>query len=128
MHASPELERFVRDILGCGCPDTVFEHVIRARGPLWAGGNQAAEWIGLGGRLLVAVVDRDAAAGLHAGLAAACTEGLRRRDAGGFNRFRLVVPSIPGLDRAALEQAFAPHGAANERLHLHLVAPEDLPP
>ena len=128
MRATPALERFVRDTLGCGCPDAVFEHVERSRGPLQAGGAEAAEWIGIGGRLLIAVVDRDAVPGLDTGLAAACAEGLQRRDAGGFNRFRLVVPVVAGLDRAALEQAFDPLGAADERLHLHLVAPEELPP
>jgi hypothetical protein len=124
MRAPPELERFIRDTLGCGCPDEVFDHVAVVRGPLRAGSGESAWWIEVGGRLLIAVVDVDEVA--PAELTAIYAAAAHRRDADGFNRFRLVVASAQRTE--GLEAAFAPIGAADDRLHLHLVVPADLPP
>ena len=50
------------------------------------------------------------------------------RDTAGFSRFRLVVVNAPGTDPSPLEQTFAPIGADDDRLHLHVVVPTDPPP
>ncbi len=128
MRASSELERFIRDTLGCGCPDEVFQSVTVGRGLLDADGDRVAWWIEVGGRLLIAVTEDDGPARLADRLGAIYASAALRRDTAGFNRFRLVVVNAPGTDPSPLEQAFAPIGADDDRLHLHVVVPSDLPP
>lgn len=126
MRATPELERFIRQTLGCGCPDAVFESVRIRRAPLLEGDAAQAWWIEVGGRLLIAVCDADPV--LAARLAGLFDAARAHRDAHGFNRFRLVVASEAASDRATLEQAFATFAALDDRQHLHLVSPTELPP
>lgn len=126
MRAPPEIERFVRETLGCGCPDTVFADVRVTRGALLPGAPGAAWWLEIGGRLLIAVTTDEA--GLAGRLPAVVQAARERRDADGFNRFRLVVATGPRTDAAALRTAFASLAAGDERLHLHLVEPAALPP
>lgn len=127
MRASPELRDFIRRTLGCGCPDAVFEAVAVRRGALARAAREEAWWIEVGGRLLIAVADAEAAPGLAGRLAEVVDVGCASRDKDGFNRFRLVVPSVPGLDADALGAAFAPLASGDDRLHLHVVAPGALP-
>lgn len=126
MRASPELEGFIRQTLGCGCPDSVFESVTIRSEPLTASSACHASWIEVGGRLLIAVCRYHA--NLDGQLAALFDAARARRDRDGFNRFRLVVAGAPVDAAALLERAFAPLAAADDRLHLHLVAPTELPP
>ncbi len=126
MRASPELERFVRRTLGCGCPDAVFESVSIRHAPLAEAWRGSASWIEVGGRLLIAVCHHEA--GLATRLDAILAAGLARRERDGFNRFRLVVAGAPPAEAGLLEARFAPHAAADDRLHLHLVDPAELPP
>jgi hypothetical protein len=126
MRASPELERFIRQTLGCGCPDAVFASVTVRRGPLTDTAADPAWWIGVGGRLLIAVCHHTA--GLEPSLDAAVSAGRARRDRDGFNRFRLVIAGTPSAAAESLKQRFARHADADDRLHLHLVAPSELPP
>jgi hypothetical protein len=128
MHAPPELERFIRDTLGCGCPDEVFRSVTVGRSLLDTDGDYQSWWIEVGGRLLIAVTEDDDPATLADRLGAIYASAARRRDTAGYNRFRLVVVNAPGVDSSPLEKAFAPIGAEDDRLHLHVVAPTDLPP
>lgn len=126
MRASPELERFIRQTLGCGCPDSVFESVMIHHEPLEASRPDPACWIEIGGRLLIAVCRYDAE--LAGRLAEVFGSARARRDGDGFNRFRLVVADAPAGAAELLDRAFAPLGAADDRLHLHLVAAAELPP
>jgi len=128
MRAPPELERFIRDTLGCGCPDEVFEAVTVSRGALAGNGDDMAWWIQVGGRLLIAVTESDDQGALASRLAQVYADAARRRDAAGFNRFRLVVVIDPVAEASQLEGAFVPIGVGDDRLHLHVVTPGDLPP
>ena len=114
----PGIERFVRDILGCSCPDEVFRDIGRAA-------LTDAPWylqIRVGGRLLIYLADADRADSLPALVAAALHHGVAERDRDGFNRFRLVLcGAAPEGLRAVAEQAFADAPERDERTHLHLV-------
>lgn len=121
--ACGSVEDFVRDALGCSCPPAVFDNVRLDSAPAAFAEIPGVRLLGIGGRLLVLLVDSptDMAVTqinrlLHRG------RGLR--DAGGFNRFRLVIVAPPGCDPAAL-----PAGVdlADDRMHLHTLAAAQLP-
>jgi len=117
------LRRFIRDTLGCGCPDEVLAAI---RCEALAGQASPSRRLDVGGRLLVWVVSADLPTA--ADLVARCVPaGRDERDRLGFNRFRLVVTSgDPAVARAA-KAAFASSAAVDERTHLHVVPPEVVP-
>ena len=124
--ATPALERFARETLGCQCAPEVFRHVEDS--PLDLPGLPApARRIAFGGRLLVylcPVSDATAtavAAGERIGDWVAA--GLAERDRRGMNRLRLVLATEAWTPAAAqvIETAFARLPGLDDRVHLHLI-------
>jgi len=112
--------RFVRETLGCGCPDEVFEQTSDS-------GPGELRRIALGGRLLVYLI-RPTEAGLTADrLGDYLSRGRGERDALGFNRVRLVIADEAATEREDLQAAFEDLRAGDERLHLHIVPAAALP-
>lgn len=129
--ASPGLERFARETLGCQCSAEVFHRVEDDREPL-PGLPEICRRIALGGRLLIYVAKPAGAAAKAPGalgdrISSWVRAGRAERDRRGMNRLRLVVVlDDPHPDAVqAMEAAFAdlpelvqagPEGA---RIHLH---------
>jgi hypothetical protein len=113
------LQRFIRDTLGCGCPDSVLEAIAPVQDLDELGGLPVRLVLDVDGRLLVAVVP--AAAADARGLQDALGEGRELRDARGMNRFRLV---LEGEVAPALMEALR---MPDERVHVHVVAAEEVP-
>lgn len=114
------IKPFVRQGLGCSCPDPVFEQV-------------ASEWIEVdgvgycrlsaGGRLLVYLISAEAPGDLEARVMTLLRQGVRERDGEGFNRLRLVVVGeLSGQDGDSLRKRFAEEAGSDERLHLHTLS------
>ncbi len=121
------LTSFVRVTLGCGCPDEVFsEIVVRSM----AADNPAPVRLAIevGGRLLVHVIEEGPALTDPGLMPTVVEDGLRRRDQGGFNRFRLVV-AVAGSDGAGdvLESRFDAVSACDDRIHLHILPASSIP-
>jgi hypothetical protein len=117
------LWRFVRDTLGCGCPDEVLAAI---RCEVIPGSPVKRRRLDVGGRLLVWVVD-EARSPIGEMVAACLRAGVEERDRLGFNRFRLVVAgSDPQLEELA-RAAFDARRPVDDRVHLHLLSPELLP-
>ncbi len=113
---------FVRERLGCGCPDELLAHLGIERRP---GGPTVLD---VGGRLLVHLRACAGQEDLARGLAGWLAEGLARRDALGYNRFRLVLlVEDPDAIRPHAEALFASR-AADARAHLHLLRPAEAAP
>ena len=121
-HRGEGATRFVREVLGCGCPEEVLRSIRADRGRLVPGLDVEVTRIDAGGRLLVYVVPAGAAERLETVIAAAVEAGAGERDRRGFNRFRLVIAAD---DSAAIEPraraAFAACEPRDERAHLHVV-------
>jgi hypothetical protein len=114
-----QLQRFIRDTLGCGCPDSVLEAIAPLEGPDALAGIPVRLALDVGGRLLVLVVSAQTIDGVA--LPAALGEGRELRDARGMNRFRLVLEGevAPGLIEAL--------SMPDERVHVHVVAAGEVP-
>jgi hypothetical protein len=129
MQQISRLRTFIRSTLGCGCPDEVLEWIQCTHSELAQEEDTRITRIDVGGRLLVYVLeieepDRRAEASLPAVVAAAMVD----RASGSFNRLRIVVATddpeevTPRLDRIFEESA-----PPDDRVHLHVVRPTDLP-
>lgn len=122
-----EITHFVRGTLGCGCPDAVFDSIVVESVVPAANGLPVLQLL-IGSRLLIQLVvpPHDAtAAGWIERLAAA---GRAARDRHGYNRFRLVIVTSPGQALpAGLDERFVRLAGTDERVHLHVVAQDQLP-
>ena len=125
--ASPELEHFIRTTLGGGCAAEVFQSgdQTHTAASLAAG---ISHRLLIGNRLLIYLVRLTEPAGAPALLSDWLSAGRSERDDLGLNRLRLVLlTEAPAADWiAAIEQAFAAAAQADDRLHLHIIHPDQL--
>jgi len=119
----PEIKRFVQEILGCSCPEEVFNNIdYRIQGDGISGRK-----VTVGDRLLIYIIDMNATSSIQGVIHSALEQGVEERDKKGFNRFRLVLvaPCPDGL-RSSAEQAFDSSGYTDEKTHLHIVNESDV--
>jgi hypothetical protein len=119
--ATPALRAFVRDTLGCTCPEAVFDAVTVS--DLVVDGRLAGTRLVIGDRLLIYV-----AAGTGGGvdIGALADAGLQDRDGHGLNRFRLVIGLPDGEMPLALEDIFTASVAGDAKSHLHCLRGESI--
>jgi len=122
------IERFVRQELGCQCPAAVFSRIGVEDAPEEFGVWSRARLISVGERLLVLVVRSDDPDTLHRMLAKLLREGRQLREARGFNRFRLVIATTRAdVMGPSLSGEFERLCGIDERMHLHVISPEQVP-
>ncbi len=123
------LRSFIQSTLGCGCPDDVLEWIQCTHTELTQEKDTRITRIDVGGRLLVYVLevdgpDRRAEAALPAVIAAATVD----RATSCFTRLRVVVAiDDPEEMRPKLERRFNGSAPLDDKVHLHVVRPTDLP-
>ena len=116
MNENPQIERFVRDALGCACPDEVFHRIVCRS----EDSGQGAK-IEIGGRLLIYLIDTDRAPWRIDEIGAALQRGVAERNRRGFNRFRLLlVASRPEPLSSAAGRVFENSPHHDDRAHLHV--------
>jgi len=127
-HADKAIEEFVRGQLGCNCPAKVFDLIDVVDNPVEFENLPANQLIKIGGILLVLVLQVEVWEPLQSNLESMFKRGIEMRDARRFNRFRLVV-ATPDADKArrSLEKHFETFSGIDEKIHLHVVTPGQLP-
>jgi hypothetical protein len=120
-----QIKHFVREDLGCTCPDEVFNNIrVTDEGTAFASADAVYD---IGGRLIVAVfvpVDwRDIDNRLDQLVAAA----VQYRDQQGYNRCRLVIATHSDDAIKQLPAAFCSLPDIDEKVHLHVISPDFLP-
>ena len=122
MPTYPEVKRFVQDVLGCSCPEYVFNEINCNNECVAFSGRK----ITVGGRLLIYLITMDRKSCIQEVVNTALEQGVVERDKQGFNRFRLViVASCPDDIRSLVEKAFNRSGCIDEKTHLHVVSMSD---
>ena len=123
MQMYPEIKRFVRETLGCTCPEDVFDTIDCKNEIEGLPGRK----ITVGNRLLIYLVFVDRVPDVQGAINAALQQGVEERNRRGLNRFRLVlVCSVPDELRNLSEQAFDSSGYVDEKTHLHVVSETDV--
>lgn len=119
-----QIEPFVRDHLGCRCPDEVFRDIRLVDKPAAFAGLPVDYALEIGGRLLVVICQPERCGEVSRHLDDLFRQARTARDQGGFNRFRLVVPTIDqGEASEELESRFCALAGEDDRAHLHVVGP-----
>ena len=117
-----EIKHFVREQLGCNCPDEVFSSVRVIDQPHAYKNLQVDCLIEIGGRLLLAICINNLHS-LAARLELIMNTGRRYRDLHGFNRLRLVVATTHKETQDAVQSAYDLLTLNDKKLHLHFVDP-----
>ncbi|KPK22713.1 MAG: hypothetical protein AMJ61_16925 [Desulfobacterales bacterium SG8_35_2] len=115
------IKKFVRQVLGCTCPDKVFEqiedkHVAPAVSP-------HTRVITIGGRLLIYIWEANEPGQFKEKLPAMLAAGRKERNERGLNRFRAVLATDETNQNIAAEAAlyFSQFAGRDDRMHLHVV-------
>ncbi len=116
------IKKFIKETLGCNCPDEVFEHIELERNINLNNDILINAKINIGNRLLVYVMEVNKKSFLQNNLHAAVSFGKEERDKRGFNKFRLVLSGerIEEFEQAAYT-IFNGLAVKDEKMHLHLV-------
>ena len=123
MQKYPEIKRFVREVLGCSCPEEVFTEIEYQENDDGVPGRK----VRIADRLLIYIITADGKSDIQELVDLALARGIKERDNNGFNRFRLVlVSSRPDELRTMAVSAFNSSGYADEKTHLHVVSEADV--
>ncbi|WP_419661800.1 hypothetical protein [Desulfosarcina variabilis] len=118
-----QLKRFIRDTLGCGCPEEVFNKIEYEK-------RQDKPWeirINIGDRLLVYVISADSENDIASKIAIAMESGVTERNEKKFNRFRLVLVTANNQEISnSAEKNFCESKLYDEKTHFHLVTEDDI--
>ena len=119
------IKRFVREHLGCDCPDKVFENItVTEQSDIFTTTSTVYE---IGGRLFVAVFVSVDWRNMARRLGNLVEAGKRFRDQHGYNRFRLVIATENDDAAANLQQVFDDLPGIDDKTHLHVIRPNTLP-
>ena len=123
--ADPVIKTFVRERLGCACPDEVFNNIVITDGDRHF--DTDTNLYQIGGRLLVAVLMPQDWHQICARLERMVETGKRMRDQHGYNRFRLVIATGDRDADNLLQRAFSDCQNTDDKIHLHVIHPRLLP-
>jgi hypothetical protein len=121
------IRRFVREDLGCGCPEEVFDDIALASRDAGSDGPRYTRLL-IGNRLLVYVMTATHGDELAHDTGALAARGVAERDEAGYNRFRLVAVFEPGCPgSSAATAAFRQAVAGDDRATLHCLEAASIP-
>jgi hypothetical protein len=122
------IEEFVRAELGCTCPDEVFA-TIDVQSVRRQFDGVLGDWrIAIGNRLLLVLIETTNWRDVSRNLEELVNRGRQQRDACGFNRVRFVVATAECESaEPLLRKRFAALACVDDRTHLHIVSPQQLP-
>jgi hypothetical protein len=118
------IKKFVQNVLGCTCPNKVFEQVEDRHVP--PSSSPHTRSITIGGKLLIYIWEVDEKE-LQEGILAMLETGKKERDARGLNRFRAVLAvKTPQAVAPRANQYFSLFEGKDDRMHIHVVPVNDL--
>jgi hypothetical protein len=118
------ITEFVRGVLGCGCPDEVFEK-IEVHRDYKRGLSLGTTRINIGDTLLIYIVRPASSAELQEAINKIVLAGREDRNTHRFNRFRLVIAGDEkGLEADIATRKFADEIEEDEKMHIHFVKVE----
>jgi len=115
------IKKFVRQVLGCTCPDKVFEQ-IEDRQTI-SSASPHTRSITIGGRLLIYIWEVNEIDRFKKNFLAMLAAGWKERDEQGLNRFRAVL-AVNEMTQGIAAEAdlhFSRFAGRDERMHLHVI-------
>ena len=121
------VKTFVRERLGCQCPDSVFEQVDYQENAGIVDQNMITRRLLIGSRLLIYIVEPENGSSLSDLLPLFVKKAREERDRQGYNRLRVVIIADPVESvRSEVERVFAGIEAVDSKVHLHVLGQDDI--
>ena len=128
MHSPERIKHFVRNTLGCSCPEEVFRSVDVRRNVRLNSFIVLDSALIIGNRLLVYLAEAGSAGCIEEHLPVLVASGKKEREEKGLNRFRLVLVSDrPDDVRQASGILFEQLRGNDEKMHLHVIHRSKMP-
>jgi len=116
-----KIKAFVKDTLGCGCPDKVFEKIDTSE-LLTAEYEKEIVRIVIGDTLLIYIICPVNSADFSDSVEAIALAGKNDRDKNHYNRFRLVVSGLESDDlQAKVFGRFKTLFDIDDKMHIHFL-------
>ncbi|MHC4461343.1 MAG: hypothetical protein ACYS30_07890 [Planctomycetota bacterium] len=127
MITNEAIKAFTREVLGCDCPQEVFNKIVCEDDVKINSGLTITHKINIGDRLLIYVSILNLTNALGSELSKLVDAGEKERNNKGFNRFRLaLVSENPDIIKDDAHKSFEKLGK-DEKIHLHIINRNDLP-
>jgi len=118
--SNKKLIEFVKNTLGCGCPEKVFEKIDVSQHQAAANTDKITRIV-IGDTLLIYILCLDSDDVFTDSVLTLCSEGMIDRDTHNYNRFRLVLSGAGGLaQKEKISERFAT-AFDDEKMHIHFV-------
>ena len=119
-----KLKVFVKNTLGCGCPEKVFEKIDVSK-LLTVEHEKEITRIVVGDTLLIYVMRPEPSDDFVDSVVSIGLAGKTDRDTNSYNRFRLVVTSLEDdVQQQKVSERFSKSFNADEKMHIHFVNQE----
>jgi len=119
-----KLKAFVKNTLGCGCPEKVFEKIDFSKLPTVVDEEDATRIV-VGDTLLIYVICPIPTANFVDSVESIGLAGKADRNANNYNRFRLVVSGIEDdVQQEKVSKSFSKSFNTDEKMHIHFVDKE----
>jgi hypothetical protein len=120
------IKTFAQKTLGCGCPEEVFKY-IECRSDTALDGFVLRNWINIGNRLLIYVVEADNFGSLKQMLPVLIAAGRKERDEKKFNRLRIVLAADDIDEVSPIANSIFDNADKDDKVHLHIILKKDIP-
>jgi hypothetical protein len=121
------IKTFVRQTLGCGCPEAVFNHIGYQANIKLDNNILISSKINIGNRLLIYIVEISNPDSVKHVLSSLLDIGKKERDSSGFNRFRLVLATDKLNKIKEVADVTFKTIDKDEKIHLHIIPKNDIP-
>ena len=119
-----KLKAFVKNTLGCGCPEKVFEKIDFSKLPTVVDEEDATRIV-VGDTLLIYVICPIPTANFVDSVESIGLAGKADRNANNYNRFRLVVSGIEDdVQQEKVSKSFSKSFNTDEKMHIHFLDKE----
>lgn len=116
------IKTFVRETLGCECPENVFDYIDSQHSIELNSEILLSDKINIGNRLLIYTVDVNDVKFIENNLIELISIGRKERDMKGFNRFRLaIITDKMDEIRQIAHMTFKKSKDKDKKIHLHLI-------
>lgn len=127
MIKTENIKSFVRQTLGCACPEEAFKRIDCQSNIKLNDNILLSSKINVGNKLLIYVVEINDQDSMKHTLPFLLNIGKKERDSSGFNRFRLVLATDKLNKIKEVADVTFKTIDKDDRIHLHIISKNDIP-
>lgn len=122
--SNEKLKEFIKNTLGCGCPEKIFEKIDVCRCLIEKNESEITRIV-VGDKLLIYIIRPESTDKLVDKVKVFGLAGKEDRDKHNYNRFRLVLSDVENMaQKDQVSECFLSAFEKDEKMHMHFVKEE----